>query len=139
MIDRKLVNRIDKLNQLELLELDKLIHKRINELAGKRITYILKAVRCGNYRNCKKCQSGERHKYWYAYVRVKDKQYWYYLGKEKREVTLDEILQKNKKSGDSKPKVRQWAEVRGIIPSIAKIHKETSRRGVKDSAQVLSC
>lgn len=95
MLDRRLINRIDSFNQFELLELDKVIHERI----GKRITYVFKTVKCGNSKYCRKCKSGERHKYWYAYVRVKDKQYWYYLGKEKREVTLDEILQKKTRQG----------------------------------------
>jgi hypothetical protein len=92
MLTRNLKERIGKLSQLELLELDKLIHERI----GKRITYVHKRVKCGNSQYCRKCRSGERHRYWYAYVRVKDKQYWHYLGKEKREVTLEEILSRKK-------------------------------------------
>jgi hypothetical protein len=93
MIEMTLLHGIKKLNQFELYELDRHIHN----LIGHRVTYYQKNIRCGQSR-CKKCRVEKvgHGKAWFAKFRHEGCQHLVYLGKEPREISIVEEIQKKK-------------------------------------------
>lgn len=100
MINRYLLDKITKLDKLSLYELD----DYINSLIGKRVTYIQRPSKCGQP-NCKKCRvEGKGHgMYWYAKFRHEGRQYMAYVGKEKKDIDIMEVV-KNKRIRKQKSK-----------------------------------
>lgn len=100
MFDKILLDKINKLNQMELIELSNFINSLISK---PRVTYIQRPVKCGQ-KHCRKCNEGIGHGlYWYAMFRYLGKQYMAYIGKEKREI--DPLVElKKKQRRKTKPK-----------------------------------
>jgi len=95
MIDKNLIESINRLGQLELYELDSYIHSVIKR---PRVTYIQRPSKCGQP-HCKNCRNGGKGHglYWYAKFRYKGKQYMGYVGKEKEEIDAMDIIKKKKR------------------------------------------
>ena len=95
MIAKSLIEPINKLNQLELYELNKHVQSLIKR---PWLTYIQRPSKCGQP-HCKKCRNeGMGHGlYWYAKFRYQGKQYMAYVGKEKKEVDAMNLIKKKKR------------------------------------------
>ena len=90
MLDKQLVDQINRLDYKGLRMLQSLIRDRI----PPSVVYQQKPARC----SCKKCkEGGEGHGlYWYAYFTYRGKTRCVYIGKEKKEINPFEAIEKKK-------------------------------------------